>query len=99
MKESVTNEDYEVDITTVEKDSALSDSDISQEELSFLPADPCPDVFEKQQEKRNSKLGGSNSPLSEETGGIDGMNQESSLLLEGNFFSTLICTRSKELLY
>lgn len=81
-KESEMNEDDEVDITTVE-DSSFSDSDISQEELCFLPADPCPDVSE-QQEKRNgstSKSGdikNSDSPLSEETRG-DGraMNHDS----------------------
>lgn len=84
VKESYTNEDDEVDITTIEKDSAFSDSDISQDELCFLPTDPCPDVTE-QQEKHNgstSKLGdskNSDSPLSEETG-IDGrpMNHDSS---------------------
>ncbi|XP_071732289.1 protein RBL-like [Rutidosis leptorrhynchoides] len=84
VKESEKNEDDEVDILTMERDSSFSDSDISQDELCFLPADPCPDVSE-QQEKRNgyaSNLGNGktfDSPLSEETAG-DGraMNHDSS---------------------
>ncbi|CAI9282205.1 unnamed protein product [Lactuca saligna] len=80
VKDLETNEDDEVDITTVEKDSAFSDSDLSQEELRFLPADPFPDVSEQQEKHTasNSKLGdskNSDSPLSEETGA---MNHDSS---------------------
>ncbi|XP_039028681.1 protein RBL-like [Hibiscus syriacus] len=62
----------EVDIVTVEKDP-FSDSDMSQEELRFLSAVPCPDD-PQQQEKcvgSSSKLIDSNhagSPLSEENG-------------------------------
>lgn len=33
---------------TVEGNSCFSDSDMSQEELCFLPAIPCPDVPEQQ---------------------------------------------------
>ncbi|KAE8702462.1 Protein RBL [Hibiscus syriacus] len=72
VKESDINEDDEVDIVTVEKDP-LSDSDMSQEELRFLPATPCPDD-PRQQDKcvgNSSKLIDSNhsgSPLSEENG-------------------------------
>ncbi|KAK9293103.1 hypothetical protein L1049_021089 [Liquidambar formosana] len=84
VKESDVNEDDEVDIVTVEKDSAFSDSDMSQEELCFLPAVPCPDVHEQQDKclGSSSKLVDSNhsgSPLSEE-GGQNGqaMNHESS---------------------
>nr|GFD39949.1 protein RBL [Tanacetum cinerariifolium] len=47
VKESSINEDDEVDIITAEKDSAFSDSDISQEELRYLRAHPSPDVPEK----------------------------------------------------
>ncbi|XP_057952293.1 protein RBL-like [Malania oleifera] len=47
VKESDVNEDDEVDVVTVEKDSAFSDSDMSQEELCFLPAIPFPDVPEQ----------------------------------------------------
>ncbi|XP_057970193.1 protein RBL-like [Malania oleifera] len=71
VKESDVNEDDEVDIVTLEKDSAFSDSDMSQEELCFLPAIPCPDVPEQQDKcvGSSSKLVDSNysgSPLSEE---------------------------------
>nr|XP_043610934.1 protein RBL [Erigeron canadensis]XP_043610935.1 protein RBL [Erigeron canadensis] len=83
VKESETNEDDEVDVTTVDKDTSFSDSDISQEELYFLPADPCPDVSvhpEKHTES-TTELGdckNSDSPFSEETG-IDaqGLNHDS----------------------
>lgn len=73
VKESDVNEDDEVDIVTVEKDSAFSDSDMSQEEICFLPADPCPDIPEQQDKcvGSSSKLGDSNhsgSPLSEDAG-------------------------------
>ncbi|KAG9452796.1 hypothetical protein H6P81_005700 [Aristolochia fimbriata] len=73
VKEEDVNEDEEVDILAFGKDSAFSDSDLSQEELCFLPAIPSPDVPE-QQEKclgSSSKLEGSTpsgSPLSEEAG-------------------------------
>ncbi|XP_031383386.1 protein RBL [Punica granatum] len=73
VKESDVNEDDPVDILNVEKDSAFSDSDMSQEELCFLPAIPCPEVPE-QQEKcvgSSSKLPDGNqseSPLSVEAG-------------------------------
>ncbi|BFG31285.1 hypothetical protein CerSpe_175590 [Prunus speciosa] len=71
VKESDVNEDDEVDIVTVEKDSAFSDSDMSQEELCFLPAIPYPDVPEQQDKciESSSKLVDSNnsgSPISEE---------------------------------
>lgn len=70
-KESNVNEDDEVDIVTVDKDSAFSDSDMSQEELCFLPAIPSPDAPEQQDKclESSSKLVESNnsgSPLSEE---------------------------------
>nr|XP_043633096.1 uncharacterized protein LOC122604273 [Erigeron canadensis] len=42
VKESALYED-EVDITTVEKDSLFSDSDISDDELYFLQSEPCLD--------------------------------------------------------
>ncbi|XP_058746381.1 protein RBL-like [Vicia villosa] len=37
------DEDEEVDILTVEKDTTFSDSDMSQEELCYLPVTPIPD--------------------------------------------------------
>ncbi|PON66852.1 Guanine nucleotide-binding protein, beta subunit [Parasponia andersonii] len=88
VRESDVNEDDEVDIVTVEKDSAFSDSDMSQEELCFLPAIPSPDVPEQPEKciESSSKLvdsTNSGSPLSEEgepNGGA--MNHASSPLEE-----------------
>lgn len=73
VKDTDVNEDDEVDIMTVENESVFSDSDMSQEELCFLPAVPCPDVPEQQDKcvGSTSKLTDSNhsgSPLSEEAG-------------------------------
>ncbi|CAL0328778.1 unnamed protein product [Lupinus luteus] len=74
IKGSDANEDEEVDILAVEKDPAFSDSDMSQEELCFLPATPIRDVAEQQEDKFieiSSKIVDSNnsgSPLSEEAG-------------------------------
>ncbi|KAI4328266.1 hypothetical protein L6164_020634 [Bauhinia variegata] len=73
VKGSDANEDEEVDIVTVEKDADLSDSDMSQEELCFLPVTPTRDVPEQQDKglESSSKLVESNnsaSPLSEEAG-------------------------------
>ncbi|XP_021720276.1 protein RBL-like [Chenopodium quinoa] len=48
VKDSEANQEEEVDIITVEHDSTFSDSDLSQEELCFLPATPCPDAPEQQ---------------------------------------------------
>lgn len=87
VKESDINEDDEVDIVTVEKD-AFSDSDMSQEEICFLPATPCPDVPEQQDKcvGSSSKLMDSNnsgSPLSDEAGqNGQAMNHASSPLEE-----------------
>ncbi|KAF4384746.1 hypothetical protein F8388_004053 [Cannabis sativa] len=88
VKESDANEDDDVDIVTVEKDSAFSDSDMSLEELCFLPAIPSPDVPEQPEKclESLSKLVDSNnsgSPLSEDgepNGGA--MNHASSPLEE-----------------
>ncbi|KAI3941568.1 hypothetical protein MKW92_022133 [Papaver armeniacum] len=73
VKHSGVNEDEDVDILTVEKESALSDSDMSQEELCFLPAVPSPDVLDLQDKYvgSSSKMIDSNhsgSPLSDEAG-------------------------------
>lgn len=70
MKESGVNEDDEIDIMTVEKNSTFSDSDMSQEEICFLPADPTPDIPEQQDKcvGSTSKAAESNqsgSPLSD----------------------------------
>uniref|UniRef100_A0A7N0RCH2 Uncharacterized protein n=1 Tax=Kalanchoe fedtschenkoi TaxID=63787 RepID=A0A7N0RCH2_KALFE len=49
VKEITIDEDIEVDIMTMDKDSTFSGSDCSQEELCFLPAMPSPDVVEPQE--------------------------------------------------
>lgn len=83
VKESDVNEDDEVDIMSVEKDD-FSDSDMSQEEICFLPAIPCPDVPEQLDKcvESSSKLVDSNhsgSLLSEEAGqNGQAMNHEAS---------------------
>lgn len=56
VRELDINEDEEVDILSVDKDSTFSDSDMSQEELRFLPPCPSPDVIEQQ-----DKFGGGSS--------------------------------------
>lgn len=86
VKDSDAHEDDEIDIVTIEKDSAFSDSDMSEDELCFLPAIPSPDVTEQPEKGMESspKLVESNdsgSPFSE--GGEEngrGMNHASSPL-------------------
>ncbi|KAI3846670.1 hypothetical protein MKW92_039925 [Papaver armeniacum] len=73
VKHSGVNEDEDVDILTTEKESALSDSDMSQEELCFLPAVPSLDVLDLQDKYVGSSLkmidsNHSGSPLSDEAG-------------------------------
>lgn len=73
VKDSDVNEDEDVDIMTIEKDSAFSDSDMSQEELCFLPAVPSPDEPEQHETYvgSSSKILENNhygSPLSAEVG-------------------------------
>ncbi|KAI8026082.1 Protein RBL [Camellia lanceoleosa] len=73
VKESDVDEDNEVDIMTVEKDSAFSDSDMSQEEICFLAANLCHDVHVQQDKciESSSKLvdsSHSGSPLYVEAG-------------------------------
>ena len=94
VKESDVNEDDEVDIVTLEKDSAFSDSDMSQDELCFLPAIPSPDVPEQQDKgvESSSKLVDSNhsgSPLSEEAGPNGRATNHASSPLEGKIMSCL----------
>ncbi|KAL8193899.1 hypothetical protein R6Q57_026141 [Mikania cordata] len=62
VKGSCLNEDDEIDIITVEKDTTFSESDISQEELCYLPAHPFPDVSEKLLQSNNCE-----SPLSNDS--------------------------------
>lgn len=87
VKDSNINEDEEIDILTVEKDSAFSDSDMSQEELQFLPADPCPDApgLEDDRQMIVSQQGDgslSESPLSVEAGQNGHLTIHESSLLE-----------------
>lgn len=91
VKDSDVNEDDEVDIVTVDKD-AFSDSDMSQEELCFLPAIPCPDVPEQQDKcgGSSSKLMDGNhsgSPLSEEAGLNGQAANHASSPLEGKHYA------------
>ncbi|KAL5985398.1 hypothetical protein ACLOJK_027382 [Asimina triloba] len=71
VKDSDINEDEEVDIVTVEKDSAFSDSDASQEELCFLPAIPSPDVPEQQ-----DKIVGSSTKVEDSTHSVSPVSEE-----------------------
>ena len=95
VKGSDVNEDEEVDIVALEKDDAFSDSDMSQEELCFLPATPSPDDIPEQQEKfveSSPKLIDSNntgSPLSEN--GTNGHMNHASSPLDGNIMPCIIC--------
>ena len=103
MKEPDVNEDEEVDIVNVEKDSAFSDSDASQDELCFLPAIPCPDIIEQQDKciEISSKMienNNSGSPPSEEAGVNGRTTNHASSPLEGNnslaqliVFSSNVC--------
>ncbi|KAK1323281.1 hypothetical protein QJS10_CPA02g00347 [Acorus calamus] len=72
VKELDVIEDEWVDIDTVEKNPAFSDSDASEGELCFLPAVPQPDVPEPQDKcvASLSKIGDSatGSPISDEAG-------------------------------
>lgn len=67
----------------MEHDSTFSDSDMSQEELCFLPAMPCPDAPEQQDKSvgNSLKLVESNhsaSPLSADAAQNGQANHESS---------------------
>lgn len=91
VKESDANEDEDIDIVGVENDSTFSDSDMSQGEICFLPADPIPDAPEQQDKcvGSTSKLGESNqsgSPISEEAGQNGQVNHESSPFEGGKTF-------------
>ncbi|KAL0387680.1 UNVERIFIED_CONTAM: protein RBL [Sesamum radiatum] len=100
VKDSDINEDEEIDIVAVEKDSAFSDSDMSQDEIRFLPADPSPDIPELQDVHvlSTSKLGhGSQSlsPLSEEAGQNGHLTNHESSPLEEDTGGTRLKRRRK----
>ncbi|CAL5189603.1 unnamed protein product [Lathyrus oleraceus] len=64
------DEDEEVDILTVEKDTTFSDSDMSQEELCYLPVTPIPDPPEPQvPESQDKLLEGSSNPVDNNNSG------------------------------
>jgi COMPASS component SWD1 len=96
VKGSDVNEGEEIGIVTLEKDPAFGDSDMSQEELRFLPASPCHDVPEQQDKflESSSKLMDSNnseSTFSEETGANGHMMNHASSPVEGNVTPCDIC--------
>ncbi|OIV99091.1 hypothetical protein TanjilG_32350 [Lupinus angustifolius] len=101
VKGSDANEDEEVDIVTVEKDPAFSDSDMSQEELCFLPATPIRDVAERQEDKfieSSSKIVDSNisgSPLSEGAGQNGHTSNNASSPVEDGAGGTLVKRKRK----
>lgn len=100
VKGSDVNEDEDVDIVGVEEDLTFSDSDMSGDEICFLPADPIPDVPEQQDKcvGSSSKLGESNqsgSPLSEEAGQNGQVNHESSPF-EGEDAGTTFLKRKRK---
>lgn len=88
VKDSDINEDDEVDVVTIEHDSALSDSDMSQDEIRFLPAEPCPDDTEQLDRNAISTIkhvddSQSESPHSEETGQNGHFTNHESIPVEG----------------
>lgn len=90
VKESEVDEDDEVDIVTVDVDSAFSDSDMSQEEICFLPAIPCPEVPEQQDKcvESSSKLVNGHhpgSPLSDEAGQNGQAMEHAASPIDGDF--------------
>jgi COMPASS component SWD1 len=96
VKGSDVNEDEDVDIITVEKDHAFSDSDMPEEKLCYLPVSPIPDVPEQDDRllDSSSKIGDSNnsgSPFSEEVVANGHMMSHTSSPLEGNVTPCKIC--------
>lgn len=64
---------------------------MSQEEILFLPADPCPDVLEQDDghvvnTSKDRDFSGSESPLSEEAGQNGHLTNHDFSPHEGNFF-------------
>ena len=96
VRGSDVNEDEDVDIVTIEKDPAFSNSDMSEEELCYLPASPCRDVPEQEDRflESSSKIGDSNnsgSPFSEEVVANGHMTSHASSPVEGNVMPFKIC--------
>ncbi|KAF5726946.1 retinoblastoma-binding protein 5 isoform X1 [Tripterygium wilfordii] len=89
VKESDVDEDDEIDIMTMDNDD-FSDSDMSHEELCYLPASSCPDIPEHQDKFVGISLklldsNHSGSPFSEAGQDDQAMNRATSLL-EGFLF-------------
>lgn len=85
MKQSDVDEDDEIDIMTVEKDT-FSDSDMSQDEVLYLPVDISPDVPEEQD--KCIGMGDSNhsgSPLSEDAEQNGQVAKYASSPIDGNY--------------
>lgn len=94
MKDLDINEEEVIDVATVEKDSAFSDSDMSQEEIRFLPPDPCPDVPEMEDglvmnTSKEEEISEAESPLSEEAGQNGHLTNHESSPLEGKIFGSV----------
>lgn len=100
VKGSDVNEDEDVDIVTVEKDPNFSDSDMSEEELRYLPVSPIPDVPEQEDRllDSSSKIGDSNnsgSPFSEEVVANGHMMSHASSPVEDDAVGTRIKRKRK----
>lgn len=86
MKESDVDEDDEIDIMTAEKDTTFSDSDMSEDEVLYLPVDISPDVPEEQD--KCIGMGDSNhsgSPLSEDAEQNGQVAKYASSPIDGNY--------------
>lgn len=88
VKDLDLNEDDDIDIVTAEGDSVFSDSDMSQEEVRFLPPDPCPDVPGIEDglvvsTPKEGEISETGSPLSEEAGQNGHLRNHESSPLEG----------------
>lgn len=101
MKQSDVAEDDEIDIMTVEKDTTFSDSDMSQDEVLYLPVDISPDVPEEQDKCIGT--GDSNhsgSPLSEDAEQNGQVGKYASSPIDGNYTPfRMICNSNFWLTY
>ncbi|KAL9231816.1 hypothetical protein vseg_006986 [Gypsophila vaccaria] len=66
------SDNEEADIVTIENDSTWSDSEMSEEELCFLPSVPRPDTFEQHDKCTGDSL--------KSSGGYHSINHESNLM-------------------
>ena len=94
MKDLGINEDEDIDILNTEGDSAFSDSDMSQDEIRFLPPDPCPDVPEMEDglvvnTSKEGEISETESPFSEEAGQNGHLTNHESSPLEGKLLGSV----------